>query len=755
MVIFLKYRGLLLKQFQAKEHTSILLNISKKAAWVFYLTFDYRNKKKSLLSKRLLKNIILKLHALYILIVASPAIAQEVHDDDMALAYGDISMVSIATGNLQPLSQAPSTATVITSQDIEAMGAVDLDQALASVPGLHVSQMTINMNSTYEFRGIASQSNPQVLMLINGIPITNVFTGNRSLVWGGFPLENVSRIEIIRGPGSAVYGADAFSGVINIITKTFSETKGTKFGMRAGNLNTQDFWIQNGSRLGALESTFYLRVGKTDGQKGIIQKDLQSGLDSLFGTQASLAPGALSASRKALDARVDLAYGNYWHFRTAYQQREVGSGAGLAESLDPSSQVKESRIYLDMTYNNDSWKPNWKLSSVIGYYDIKEKLADPAFMLFPPGAFGGAFPNGVIGNPGHSERHTHASMITSYTGFKKHRLGFGAGFRIEDLYEASESKNYNLVTVPGIGTVFQPLGSLVDVTGDASLVYMQPHKRNVTYVLAQDEWSLVKDWTLTAGVRQDHYSDFGNTTNPRLALVWDASYNIVVKALHGKAFRAPSFVEQYNINNPVTIGNPNLKPETISTNELSISWQPTLRLQTNLSLFRYRMNNIIQLTSNPDPSTGSTTQNTGSQTGKGFEFEATWEAMHNLKLTGSFSLQHSIDDATGQDAGLAPHRRFFARADWRFMPLWKMGAMINHVADRKRQPGDTRSPIADYTTVGLSMQRENIVGEWTFRASINNLFNQDAREPTLSPGNIPYDLPLPGRTFYVQFEHAL
>ncbi len=753
-MIFLRCKRLFLNQTQHKENIPGYLSLSKKDVKAFYfLNFIYLNKKKILPGKVLIKHIILKIHALCVLAIALPAVAQEVSDDDMALAYGDISMVSIATGNLQPLKQAPSTATVITAQDIEAMGAIDLDQALASIPGLHVSQMS-SMNSMYEFRGISSQYNPQVLMLVNGIPITNVFTGNRSLIWGGMPLENISRIEIIRGPGSALYGADAFSGVINIITKTFSETKGTKFGLRVGNLSTHDIWIQNGSRLGAVEGTFYLRVGKTDGHSSIVQKDLQSNLDSLFGTQASLAPGPLNAFRKALDTRIDLAYNNHWHFRTAYQQREVGSGAGLAESLDPSSRVKESRLYLDITYNNDTWRPNWKLSSVIGYYDVKEKPADPAFMLFPAGAFGGAFPNGVIGNPGHSERHTHASLMTSYKGFKNHRLGLGAGFRIEDLYEISESKNYNLITVPVIGPVFQPLGSLVDVTNNPALVYMQPHKRNVAYILAQDEWNLARDWTLTAGVRHDHYSDFGNTTNPRLALVWDAAYNIVIKALHGRAFRAPSFVEQYNINNPVTVGNPNLKPETISTHELSISWQPTLRLQTSLSLFRYRMNNIIQFSANLDPSTGSTAQNTGSQTGKGVELEATWEATRTLKLTGNFSLQHSTDDATGKDAGLAPHRRFFVRSDWRFMPLWKMGAMINHVADRERQPGDTRPPIADYTTVGLSMQRENVVGEWSIRASINNLFNQDAREPTLSPGNIPSDLPLPGRTFYVQLEHA-
>ena len=62
------------------------------------------------------------------------------------------------------------------------------------------------------FRGVHTGFNPQVLMLINNIPITNLFHGDRNLVWGGMPVEAISRIEIIRGPGSALYGADAFAG---------------------------------------------------------------------------------------------------------------------------------------------------------------------------------------------------------------------------------------------------------------------------------------------------------------------------------------------------------------------------------------------------------------------------------------------------------------------------------------------------------------------------------------------------------------
>lgn len=656
--------------------------------------------------------------------------AQSSEEEDLALSYGDNSTVSIATGSQQAITRAPSSATVITSGDIKAMGATGLEQVLESVPGLHVLYNNIAMNPIYSFRGITSKQNPQVLMLVNGIPITNVFSGNRSQLWGGMPLENVARIEVIRGPGSALYGADAFSGVINVITKTAADIKGTEYGARIGSFNTRDAWIQHGGKLGELDAAFYLGAGSTDGQKGIIQRDALS------------RAGSVNAQNKSVDARVDLSYQS-WRFRTGYQQRKLGSGAGLGGSLDPAARTHPSRLYLDLSYDKANWAQNWDISALAGYYDIKDAPGSPTYTLFPAGAIlpFGTFPNGMIGNPGHSEQHTHASVSAVYTGFEEHKIRTGTGFRVEDMYAIQETKNY--------GPNYAPLPQgLVDASGNPALVYLLPHKRNLSFVFAQDEYNFAQDWTLTAGVRHDSYSDFGSTTNPRLALVWDASYNIVIKAMHGTAFRAPSFSELYSINNPVVTGNASLKPETITTDELGFSWQPLARLKTDLNFFQYNMRNIIL-------PVAKTYQNAGTQTGRGLEFEATFEAASNLRLTGNVSIQHSTDGATGLDAGLAPHQRLFGRADWRFMPLWHLGATINNVKGRMREPGDTRPQIPDYTTVDLTLRREKLIDNWEVSGMLMNLFNSDAREPTFKAAGIYSDLPLPGRAFYVQFQHSL
>lgn len=676
--------------------------------------------------------------------------ATQTEEDELSLAYGDKSFVTIASGTRQPITRAPSVATVVTAEDIAAIGAADLDEVLETVPGLHVTRSPLGYNPIYTIRGIYTQYNPQVLMLVNGIPITGAYFGDRSQIWAGMPVENIARIEVIRGPGSALYGADAFSGVINIITKTTEDLDGTKLGLRAGSFNSRDAWLQYGGALGNYDVAAYLRAGHTDGQHRIITTDVQSFYDTVFSTSASLAPGPVNLGYDAIDGRFDLSR-DKWRLRAGFQQRSnAETGAGVASALDPAGKNYGERVSTDLTYQDANFAPSLDVTAQTSYLYITEQSD---LTLFPPGSnFGfGAFPKGVIGNPYKWERHLRFNLSAVYSGLQNHKLRFGTGTHNDDLYRIQETKNFSTPS-PG---VLQSLGSVMDVTDTAP--FMRPHNRRVNFVYAQDEWAFTRDWYLTAGVRRDHYSDFGNTTNPRIALVWETAYNLTSKVLYGRAFRPPSFAELYSINNPVTQGNPNLKPETNESTELAFVWQATSNLQANLNLFHYQMKDILRFVQ--DTNTGvSTAQNAGRQHGQGMEVELVWDAATNLRLSGNFALQHSIDETTNQDPGLAPRHHAYARADWHFMPRWNMNTQLNYVADRKREPGDTRPPIADYHTVDLTMRSKNENKDWGIAFKVMNLFNADAREP--SPYGapvvpIPNDLPLAGRAWRVELTHQL
>jgi iron complex outermembrane receptor protein len=665
-------------------------------------------------------------------------------EEEKALArvYGGEEMVSIASGYQQPLSKAPAIATVITAADIKASGATDIDDILESVPGLHVSRNANSYSPVYTFRGIYSQYNQQVLMLQNGVPMTMSFLGDRGDVWAGLPVENISRIEVIRGPGSALYGAEAFAGVINIVTKSAAETMGTQLGARMGSFNTRDAWMLHGGEWGPAKVAAYFRIGSTEGFREILRSD------SLTPTQpsASLAPGPVNTGRDSIDGSLDLTY-DKWQLRFGLKKRDnSGTYTGVAAALDPVGTAKNYRFTSDLIWNDPAFTKNLGIKFQVNYLDYGEQAR---LVVLPPGTTTiGTFTNGMIGNPDKWERHTRFSAEGTWSGFADHRLHFGLGHSLLDMYRIRESTNFIFLNVGGLSIPVPNPAGLVETTDTRP--YIRPHLRSVDYAYIQDEWSFARDGTLTAGIRHDHYSDVGATTNPRLALVWEAAQNLTAKLMYGHAFRAPALNEMYAINNPVNQGNSSLRPETNATTEAAIAWQPRSDTSISLSLFHYDWRNIIAWVPDTPGSNRTTAQNTGSQTGRGFELEAEWNPASEFKLFGTFALQHSIAESTGTDAGHAPRKHANGRADWRFHSGWLASGQVNWVMDRRRVAGDPLPPVGDYSTVDLTLRNSPGTGTWEFVASVRNLFDRKGYEPRYMGTGLTSDLPLPGRSFYLQ-----
>jgi iron complex outermembrane receptor protein len=678
------------------------------------------------------------------------AVAETTDELDLLGSYGSEELVSIAAGYQQPITKAPGIATVITAQDIKSIGARDLNEVLETVPGLHVTKST-TYSPIFVMRGIYSEFNPQILFLINGVPITNFLFGNRGQVWGGMLLENIARIEVMRSPGSAIYGADAVAGVVNIITKTVDDINGTTVGGQIGSFNHKQVWLQHGAEYSGWKSAFSLQIQTTDGQSQTVTADAQTNFDSVFPSSASLAPGAVNTSRDLIDASIDLSKGN-WRGRINYQGRNnIGTGAGLAQALDPQGEAEDDRFLVDISYHNTDFHRDWNLDATLSYFNASNKSS---LVLFPvgadftgaPGGGGGPFPSGVRGIPGVKEQHWRFESSGLFTGFDKHAIRLGVGFHNGDMYEVTESRNYSLSPT---GFPIPLGGGLTDVTDTAAFV--KESKRTIYFTYIQDEWKFAPDWALTTGLRFDDYSDFGNTLNPRLALVWQTTYNLTSKFLYNRAFRPPSFAEQFNINNPVAVGNPNLEPETIDTFEMAFNYRATERLTTDLTLFHYTLKDIIRFVADPAPSTA---QNTSDQIGYGLEWEMKWNLSRDVDLLANYAFQRSKDQTSKADIGIAPEQQVYIRSNWRFYSLWSLNAQLNHIHGRKRESGDSRAPIDNYTTIDLTLRRAANNKGVEYAISVRNLLDSDAFEPSPAPGLIPNDLPLAGRSAFAEIRYS-
>lgn len=166
-----------------------------------------------------------------------PAGANEAFPKRELLFFEDIPIVISATKRAQPITQAPSSISVITADEIRRSSATSIADLLRRVPGLDVMRISPS-DANISARGFNEPSNNDMLLLIDGRSAYVDFFG--IVVWDDLPivLEEIERIEIIRGPGSALYGANAFSGVINIITKSPEQLEGTTVSATAGEYDT-------------------------------------------------------------------------------------------------------------------------------------------------------------------------------------------------------------------------------------------------------------------------------------------------------------------------------------------------------------------------------------------------------------------------------------------------------------------------------------------------------------------------------------
>ena len=178
-------------------------------------------------------------------IFSTSSFAQDLEIDDLAELYGD-EVVVTASKRVQKITDSPSAIAVITAEDIKMSGATQLAEALAMVPGLQIGFITHNSQLAGGIRGFNKSPANKIMLLLDGVPWDVEIYGIPPFNPFPLSLDDVERIEIVRGPGSSLYGANAVFGVINVITKKPKDSQETSMSVLAGELNTQVYTVQNG-----------------------------------------------------------------------------------------------------------------------------------------------------------------------------------------------------------------------------------------------------------------------------------------------------------------------------------------------------------------------------------------------------------------------------------------------------------------------------------------------------------------------------
>ncbi len=672
---------------------------------------------------------------------------------DMSLSQLSDIQVSIATGAPKSLTEAPAGTSVITASDLKAMGAQTLDEALESIPGLHVSRSSLNYAPRYFFRGVVSSYNPQTLLLVNGVPMSRLFFGDRGERVPNeytLPVNIIERIEIIRGPGSALYGADAFAGVINVITKGEENMSASTVTTSVGSFETSRASLATPFEFAGARSAFMLSYLNTEGDDDVVIKsDRQTNFDNLgLAPPVSEAPASASLQASYYDARLDMSW-DQLRLRAGWRDAwDVGNGYGTGSAIDPEAEYVYKDANLDLTWLQKDLAPDLDLETQVVY--IHSYLRSSGVVqLFPPGAFFGALPEGMRAYVSVAEENARFNLKAVYRGFASRVLTMGSGYYWGDLYKTEDVRNYDIST----GAPVQ-LTDYVNVA-DSDNVFQPEAQRTNYFFYVQDEWQFARNWELTTGVRYDDYDDVGASTNPRLSLLWHTTNTLTSKLMYGEAFRVPVFSELYAQSNSVALGNEALKPEKLQNVELGFAWEPSRDFSTTLNIYRYRIRDYIDFL--PDVSTPTfTAQNSGRITGQGAEVELRYSVDRSLSLLANYAIQHAKDAYTHQPLGIAPKEEAYLRMQWA-TDHWQVVPQLTWVGERERQPNDIRASLDGYVTLDLTVRRYWPNGV-SLAGIVRNLGDANVLEPSQGPSEgsqepyLIYDLPQQGRSLTVELE---
>lgn len=642
--------------------------------------------------------------------------------EELLLFYEEKDLV-VATRRKTPLRKAPAIATVITANELRNMGARNLMDVLKSLSSMGVSIDEFGRHMV-EVRGIRTTTSEKILLMMDGHRLNEPYTGSAfANVYSDLAVENIKQIEVVRGPGSALYGANAFVAVINVITKDADDVNGARVTAGGGSFDTKKIGLLAGESNNGLQFLGSVDYFSTDGPKPLVEKD------RISGAPFSTAPGTTDQYVEKSDIFLKALYDS-WSFRGQYVGKKRGAYIGFFHALTDENTLQYDNFWNELAYHKElNNKLSFKIRAYMDQFELGSK-----FEVLPEGYPN--FPDGMSTKTELKNRTFGSELQLEQKLFEGNRLTYGVLFEKIRQFDVSFYANFNPIDN-------SPLGSFQDVSALGN--FNKYAERQVLAVFAQDEWELNRDVNLTAGARYDRYSDFGGAFNPRLGLVWGFTEKGEIKLLYGRAFRAPNFKELYDQNNRFSVGNSELKPETVDTFEANIGYRPMKAIQAQVNYFYSNIDNLIDrdIRATPLPpiwiNKGRAVVN-----GVGLEFSGRYSSSNYWRL--NYTHQQGEDRETGRRLPFVPANRATAGINHALSRHLNSHLDILWTGERPRPEDDPRPAMAPYATVDLTLLLRDFYKDFEIRGSVHNLFDRRYRDPDTSGSQqyIPNDFPREG-----------
>ena len=682
---------------------------------------------------------------------------------------------AIATRNRMNADYIPGIVTVLKGDDLEALGAATVWDALRLTPGVQTTRNNLG-EPLVLVRGIGNTLNSgNIKILLNSVPMNNDVDGHAFPVMT-IPVELVERIEVIRGPGSALHGEYAFSGVINVITRQGDRRV---YG-RAGRYQTYGaggmFWWEDEQT--GLDLFANLSGWETEGT------GLDSGPDRYSDQGLGFAPGPIDDPEGNRTAILGLGYRDY-RMMLQYIRREMGDWFGLGALSSPADRDEGEMEQWTLSLSKE-WTLSQELDLAAQAYwqsydftaakqlvapagapplprpleSVSSELPPPAGdepdnappppgsrRPVPPGAppppIQGApaipppptdAPQPVL--PGLSPRFLPEALTIqktadtrrygldlelSWTGWDDHRWLLGLGYSHVELRDSR----------------------INDGSEHGRETFLLPGADRKHYNLTlQDQWRIGESLELTGGLRYDDYDDAGDNLSPRIAAVWRVDDHHILKGQYAEAFRPPTFTELYDN----SVRGRNLNPERVATTELAYIYRaPGTRAQ--ITLFHSEIEDLI---ARSDPS--DIFVNRGEVRLRGVETELEKSLGSAWKLTANLSYNDTLDRETDQPVG--------GSAEWianlalrgELLPDLVLSAWWQYQGNRAGSAIFPGGELDDISILDLTLNAFDLLTKGlTLRTGVHNLF--DNRYAALNLGSYEENLPQPGRAWWVQLSY--